>query len=87
MAKIVINSNQKDVQLHIEKARSIIDTYLPSIYVDEVLKKLPFGHSYSKKVIRNVRANLNDNIEILTALVEVANENKNKLEKFKELIA
>jgi hypothetical protein len=85
MAKIVINSNVKDMQLHIDKARKIIETYLPSIYVEEVLKKLPNGHSYSKKVIRNVRAGLNNNIEILTALVEVAKENKFKLEKFKEL--
>jgi hypothetical protein len=85
MANIVINSNERDMQLHIDKARIIIDNYLPSIYVEEVLKKLPKGRPYSKKVIRNVRANLNNNIEILTALVEVAKENKSKLEKFKEL--
>lgn len=85
MANIVNTESQNDMQTHIDKARMIIDNYLPSLYVEEVLKKLPEGHRFSKKVIRNVRAGLNDKIEILTALVEVANENKIKIEKLKNL--
>ncbi|WP_278035865.1 hypothetical protein [Flavobacterium nitratireducens] len=85
MANIGINSNEKDVQMHIEIARKIIDEYLPSTYVEKVLEKLPKGHRYSKKVIRNVRANLNNRLDVLNALVEVAKENQAQIEKLKIL--
>lgn len=87
MTNITTNINNNDVQTHIDKAHELIDKYLPTAYVDEVLKKLPEGHNITKGMIRNVRAKLNNRLEILNALVEVAKENQAQIEKLKMLTA
>lgn len=87
MTNILTNNNNNDVQTHIDKAHDLIDKYLPTSYVEEVLKKLPAGHSVSKSMIRNVRAKLNNRLDILNALVEVAKEHQAQIEKLKELTA
>ncbi|MFA9191099.1 hypothetical protein AAGV28_06920 [Flavobacterium sp. FZUC8N2.13] len=87
MTNILTNNNNTDVQMHIDKAHKIIDEFLPTAYVDEVLKKLPKDHTVSKGMIRNVRAKLNNRLDILNALVEVAKENQAQLEKLKMLTA
>jgi predicted CopG family antitoxin len=87
MTNILTNINNDDVQTHIDKAHDLIDKYLPTSYVDEVLKKLPEGHSISKGMIRNVRARKNDRLEVLNALVEVAKENQAQIEKLIKLTA
>lgn len=88
MTNILTNINNDDVQTHIDKAHELIDMYLPTAYVEEVLKKLPEGHSISKSTIRNVRAkSTTTRLEVLNALVEVAIENKNNIEKLKKLTA
>ncbi|OYX86768.1 MAG: hypothetical protein B7Y83_00070 [Flavobacteriales bacterium 32-34-25] len=87
MTNITTNINNDDVQTHIDKAHELIDKYLPTAYVDEVLKKLPEGHNITKGMIRNVRAKLNNRLEILNALVEVALENKSKIETLIKLTA
>lgn len=85
MTNIITNNNKTDVQIHIDRAYELIDQYLPTAYVDEVLKKLPEGHSVTKSMIRNVRANLNNRLDVLNALVEVAKENQAQIEKLKSL--
>lgn len=85
MTNIITNNNKDDVQMHIDKAYDLIDTYLPTAYVEEVLKKLPEGHSITKSMIRNVRAKLNNRLDVLNALVEVAKENQAQIDKLKKL--
>ena len=81
MTNIIINNKQKDMQLHIEKARTIIAEYLPSEYVDKVLEKLPADSKVSKGTIRNVKNKLSNRLDVLNAMVEVALENKVLQEK------
>ena len=69
------------MQLHIEKARTIIAEYLPSEYVDKVLEKLPADSKVSKGTIRNVKNKLSNRLDVLNAMVEVALENKVLQEK------
>lgn len=76
---------QKDMQLHINKARKIIDEYLPTEYVDKVLAKLPKDTRVSKGTIRNVRNDLNNRLDVLNAMVEVALDNKKLQDKLKRL--
>lgn len=86
MAKILNKTNHNDMHLHIEKARQIIDAYLPTKYTDEVTKKLPEGFKLGKYSLYNVAQNKSNNLDILNAMVEVALENKKKQEAFKALI-
>jgi hypothetical protein len=72
------------MQTHIEKAHKLIDKYLPTNYVKEVLKKLPENNEISKSMIRNVRKKLSSRLDILNAMVEVALENKDLEDKLKE---
>lgn len=81
MTNILINNNQKDMQLHIMKAREIIAEFLPSEYVDKVLEKLPVDSKVSKGTIRNVKSKLSDRLDVLNAMVEVALEYKALQEK------
>lgn len=82
MANITNNNKLNDVRLHIDKAFVIIDEYLPSPYVERVIKKFAKDPP-SKSIIRNVRSRLNDRIEVINALVEVALENKAAIEELK----
>ena len=81
MTNIIINNKQKDMQLHIDKARSIITEFLPTEYVEKVLAKLPKDSNISKGTIRNVKNNLSNRLDVLNAMVEVAKENKALQEK------
>jgi hypothetical protein len=81
MTNIIINNKQKDMQLHIDKARIIIAEFLPTEYVDKVLEKLPEGSTISKGTIRNVKNKLSNRLDVLNAMVEVALENKALQEK------
>lgn len=85
MTNINKNNNAKDMHSHIEKAHLILDKHLPKRYVRLVLQKLPANGDVTSSIIRNVRIGLNDRIDVLNAMVEVALENKKLEEKFKKL--
>lgn len=85
MTKILNNTNDKDVQLHIVKAYKIIDEYLPFSYVEEVLKKLPKGTSVTKCIIRNVKKKKSTRLDVINAMVEVALDNKKQIATLKRL--
>jgi hypothetical protein len=86
MTNIINNNKQDDMQLHIQKAYDIIDQYLPTIYVNEVIEKFPKGSRITKGMIRNVKNKLNARLDILNAMVEVALENKRLQEKLKKTL-
>jgi hypothetical protein len=86
MTNIIINNKQKDMDVHIQKARLIIAKYIPSEYVDKVLEKLPADSKVSKGTIRNVKNNLSNRLDVLNAMVEVALENKALQEKLIQTI-
>jgi len=90
MTNIKNNKDKYDVHLHINQAFEIIDQYLPKMYVDKVLEKLPTNTSITSGIIRNVRnrtqPNLTSRLEVVNALVEVALENKELQEKLGELV-
>jgi hypothetical protein len=83
------NEKQKiDVHSHIENGFKIIDDYLPAQYIAKVHKKLPKGFT-TDNVIRNVRRKIQKpqaQIEIFTALVEVAKENRAAINKLAEIV-
>lgn len=80
MTNIIINNKQKDMELHIKKARAIIDEFLPAEYTEKVQKKLAYKQ-VSNGTIRNVRNGLSDRLDVLNAMVEVALEQKEQQEK------
>lgn len=81
MTNIVENNKLSDMQLHITKARLIIDEYLPLNYVGLILEKLPSQKKISKGTIRNVKNKISDRLDVLNAMVEVALEYKQLQEK------
>jgi len=87
MSKLINNSNFKEDNSHNKKAYEFIDKHLPSTYVDLtiacIVKK--GQHAPTKSLIRNVRNKTILRNDILLALVEVANENKQAIEKIKLL--
>jgi hypothetical protein len=85
MTNITIKNKDKNMQMHIEKAYQIIDNHLPFNYVEAVIKKLPENTEVSKGMIRNAKKKLSKRIDILNAMVEVALENKELVEKFKKI--
>lgn len=85
MTKILNNTNDTDVRLHIVKAYKIIDEYLPFSYVEEVLKKLPKGTSVTKCIIRNVKKKKSTRLDVINAMVEVALDNKKQIAILKRL--
>jgi hypothetical protein len=79
---------KKDVQLHIQIGFELINTFLPATYLDKVKAKLPKDFA-SNDTIRNVRRGIQKpeaQIEIFTALVEVAKENKAAVERLAEIV-
>ncbi len=89
MSKLINNSNFKEDNSHNKKAYEFIDKHLPVTYVDLtiacIIKK---GQpTPSKALVRNVRNKTIFRNDILLALVEVANENKEAIEKIKLLTA
>lgn len=90
MTNLIKENVQNNMQIHIDKAYKLIDTYLPYEYVKLVKEKLP-GTNVSSQQIRNVRNRINTSVErrldIITALVEVANDNRSAVNKLKKVIS
>ena len=89
MSKLIKNSNIKEDNSHNKKAYEFIDKHLPVTYVDLtiscIIKK---GQpTPTKALIRNVRNKTILRNDILLALVEVANENKQAIERINFLIS
>lgn len=85
MPKIIIKKPVKYVQLHIVKARKIIEEHLPSQYVEQVLQKLP--DDVTKHMVHNVKKNYSNRLDILEAMVEVAEENKKAKKNFMKKVS
>lgn len=85
MPKIIIKKPVKYVQLHIVKARKIIDEHLPSHYLHLVLAKLP--DDVTKHMVHNVKKNYSNRLDILEAMVEVAEENKKAKKDFMKRVS
>lgn len=91
MTKIKIKSKTIDVHSHVKKAFAIIDCFLPKTYVEKVLEKAPEGMKIYSGLVRNVRnrtpgINVNNHVQIVQLLVEVAKENKKSIENLKKSI-
>lgn len=88
MSKLIKKKKTSNVQTHIDQAYKLIDEFLPGDYVDLVIEKLPNDKQITKRMIRLVRNQVNTKtnpkLEILNAIVEVALENKNQVEKLKK---
>lgn len=87
MSKLVKNNKDDEMYSHHEQAYNFIDEHLPYTYVEPTIQyfsrkgqKAP-----SKTIIRNVRNKIIFRNDILLALVEVAHENKEAVEKIKFL--
>ncbi|WP_125722814.1 hypothetical protein [Flavobacterium ustbae] len=87
MSKLINNSNFKEDNSHNKKAYEFIDKHLPATYVDLTIACIVKNGkpAPSKALIRNVRNKTISRNDILLALVEVANENKQAIEKIKLL--
>lgn len=79
---------KKDVHSHIQNGYEIINAYLPATYLEKVKAKLPNDFA-SDDTIRNVRRAIQKpeaQIEVFTALVEVAKENKVAIERLATIV-
>ena len=88
MTNITENKQKTDVQMHIDKAYKIIENNLPSNYVKLVQEKLE-EPDLSSGIIRNLKNRVTKypktKINVLNALVEVANEYQEHLKKLRDL--
>lgn len=87
MSKISKNKQLNDMQIHIDNAYEIIAEHLPTIYVSSVIEKLSKKGvtGISSSMIRNVKNKTNLRHDVLLALVEVAQENKQTISDLKKL--
>lgn len=89
MTKIIKKNKSIDISTHINKSYDIINAFLPKRYVPLVQTKFK-EQPPSSQLIRNVRCRYKEyhinNIEIVSALVEVAQEQELKVKKLKQLI-
>ncbi|WP_264554148.1 hypothetical protein [Flavobacterium sp. N2038] len=87
MSKLIKNSNLKEDNSHNTKAYEFIDQHLPATYVDlTICYLIKKGQTVpNKALIRNVRNKTIFRNDILLALVEVALENKEAIERIKLL--
>lgn len=85
MANIRKNTNNNDMQSHIDIAYKTLEDWLPRNYVFDVYKKLPKDKPISRGTLHNVRQKKTIRLDILNAMVEVALEHKNQIEKLKKL--
>ena len=87
MSKLIKNINFKEDNSHNIKAYQFIDKYLPATYVDLTIDCMTKkGQTApSKALIRNVRNKTIVRNDILLALVEVATENRDMVERIKLL--
>jgi hypothetical protein len=81
VTKVNKKTKSVDVQMHIKSSFDFINDHLPDVYAEKVLKKLKYMGitNISAGTIRNVKmrgAEKCNNIPVLTALLEVAKENK-----------
>lgn len=78
------NKKQKnDVHIHIENGFDIINTYLPTDYLEKVLLKFPKRNDITKDMISNVRRkrqNPTNSLDIFKAILEVAVENRDAIQ-------
>ena len=90
MTSIKRNHSKLDVYSHIREAYEVIEEFLPKMYVDKVLEKLPENTKITSGIIRNIRnrtnPNVSSNLEVLNALVEVALDHKKQQDKLAMLI-
>jgi hypothetical protein len=86
MSNLSKKSPLKNVQPHIESAYVFVKMYLPNQYVEKVQAKL-VGQEIivSDSMVRNVKNRTNDRNDILLALVEVAKENKDSIDKIQAI--
>lgn len=89
MTKIKEKNNKSDVHSHIDNAYSIFKDALPRNYVDQVLRKIPNDSSLTSGIIRNIRNRVHEypmtRINVINALVEIANEYQADLKKLEKL--
>ena len=88
MTNITENKEKQDVQMHIDKAYEIIKNNLPSNYVKKVHAKIQ-DSDLTDGMIRNLKNRVTKypktKINVLNALVEVANEYQDDLKNLKDL--
>lgn len=88
MTNIIENKQKTDVQIHIDKAYKIIENNLPSNYVKKVHSKIN-DPDLSDGMIRNLKNRVTKypktKINVLNALVEVANEYQADLKNLENL--
>lgn len=88
MTNIILKEQKTDVQSHIDKAYEIIKYNLPSNYVKKVQAKIN-DPNLTDGMIRNLKNRITKypktKINVLNALVEVANEHQDELKKLKNL--
>ncbi|MBE8726588.1 hypothetical protein [Flavobacterium hungaricum] len=87
MSKLIKINKPKEDNSHTEIAYTYIDQHLPVTYVDLTIACITKkGQAApSKSLVRNVRNRTIFRNDILLALVEVAKENKEAIEKIKLL--
>ena len=89
MTKIKEFNNKTDVHLHIDKAYKIIEGKLPPEYVEKVFQKITNDRSLTSSIIRNIKNRTTtypqSRVNVINALVEIANEYQADLENLKEL--
>jgi hypothetical protein len=88
MTNITENYQKTDVQMHIDKAYEIIKNNLPSNYVKQVHSKIR-DPLLTDGIIRNLKNRVTKypktKINVLNALVEVANEYQADLKNLENL--
>lgn len=88
MTKNKTQEQKKDMQLHIKRSYQIIEEYLPATYMSRVREKLPKNVNVSNGYIKNIKNKFckpDTQIEVLNALVEVALENKQAIERLERI--
>lgn len=92
MVKIATKNKKQEVHLHIDKAFAKIESFLPTTYVQLVQEKSQkkLDTTIPTRLIHKVRnrvsnLNLENHIDVITLLVEVANDHKKKIEKLKQI--
>lgn len=87
MSKIIKKKQSKDMHSHNDQAYVFLNEYLPSSYVKLVQQKMIANNqsAVTSSLIRNVKNQTNFRNDILLALVEVAKENKETVDKIKML--
>ena len=90
MTNIIENKDKTDVHLHIDIAFEIIKGNLPKGYVEKVLLKITNDPTLTSGVIRNTKNRIPNypvkRINVINALVEIAQEYIKETEALKKLV-